>query len=108
MAHPRSSEIAMLMAEHARWAQRDALKALYLAASDSNQASEAAQRANAAVMQAMRQPNSSFPVYDEKPLPMEPWLTRSPADHAIGKFCSWSSLGKVGSVVPTSSTSSSC
>eukprot|EP00437_Effrenium_voratum_P060070 CAMPEP_0181496254 /NCGR_PEP_ID=MMETSP1110-20121109/52866_1 /TAXON_ID=174948 /ORGANISM="Symbiodinium sp., Strain CCMP421" /LENGTH=361 /DNA_ID=CAMNT_0023624039 /DNA_START=12 /DNA_END=1097 /DNA_ORIENTATION=+ len=66
MAHPRSSEVAMVMAEHARWAQREAMKALYLAASDSNQASEAAQ-------QSMRQPNASFPVYAEKPLPMEPW-----------------------------------
>lgn len=74
MAHPRSREVAMLMAEHARWAQRDALKALFLAASDSNQAFEAARRANEAVMQAMRQPNASFPVYAEKPLPLEPWL----------------------------------
>lgn len=82
MAHPRSREVAMLMAEHARWAQRDALKALYLAASDSNQAFEASRRANEAVMQAMRQPNASFPVYAEKPLPMEPWLAaeRWPTD----------------------------
>lgn len=82
MAHPRSREVAMLMAEHARWAQREALKALYLAAGDSNQAFEAARRANEAVMQAMRQPNASFPVYAEKPLPMEPWLAaaRWPTD----------------------------
>ena len=68
-AHPRSREVAMLMAEHARWAQREALKvrlkvlrgvkssqnvwpeALYLASADSNKAFEAAQRANEAVME---------------------------------------------------------
>lgn len=82
MVKPRSSEVALLMAEHARWAQREALKALYLAAADSNQAFEAARRANVAAMEALRQPNSSFPTYAERPLPGEPWLSaaRFPTD----------------------------
>ncbi|CAE7272412.1 Srsf3 [Symbiodinium pilosum] len=82
MVKPRSSEVAILMAEHARWAQREALKALYLASADSNQAFEAARRANVAAMEALRQPSASFPTYAERPLPGEPWLSaaRWPTD----------------------------
>lgn len=63
----------MLLAEHARWAQREALKALHLATEDASRAAEAAGRANTATLKALRQPGASFPVYAERPLPGEPY-----------------------------------
>merc|ERR1719433_2311893 len=77
MVHPRDSEVAMLMAEHARWAQRETLKALHLASTDAARAVDAASHANEAALEALRRPGAPFPVYGERPLPGEPWIAGS-------------------------------
>ncbi|CAK0820483.1 unnamed protein product, partial [Prorocentrum cordatum] len=77
ITRPRDSELAMLFAEHARWAQRETLKALRLAAADASQAVDSASRAAAGVSSALRQPGVEFPVYKEKALPGEPWFAGS-------------------------------
>lgn len=74
MVNPRDSEVAILMAAHANWARRETIKALRLASMDAARASDAAGRANAAVMEALRQPSAKFTIYQERPLPMEPWF----------------------------------
>jgi len=74
IVEPRDSEVAMILAEHARTAQRSALKALSLAAKDAARATEAASRANTAASEALSVPAASFPVYKERLLPGEPWF----------------------------------
>eukprot|EP00959_Pyramimonas_sp_CCMP1952_P306202 6408403-Pyramimonas_sp.AAC.1 len=66
ITRPRDSELAMLFAEHARWAQRETLKALRLAAADASQAVDSASRAAAGVSSALRQPGVEFPVYKDR------------------------------------------
>lgn len=76
IVRPRDRELAMLYAEHARWAERETVKALNLASLDASSASSAASRANKAAMDAMRQKDFDFRVYEEQPLPGEPWFAR--------------------------------
>merc|ERR1740130_706822 len=68
-AAPRASDLAKLYAQHARSQQKQTLMSLQLAAADANSASDAAFRANAAAMRALRQHGTQFPVIRTKPLP---------------------------------------
>jgi len=86
ITHPRDSEAAMLFAEHAQWAKREAMKSLALASRDAYDAAEAANRANSAVMKALQRPSASFPVYAEKKLPLEPFRAEAeeePGPHGL-------------------------
>lgn len=86
--HPRESDQTGYMAEHARWAQREALTALHLAAQDATAATEAASRANTAALAALREPPAPPPVYSERPLPGEPFVARprSSRPDAMGRW----------------------
>eukprot|EP00929_Paragymnodinium_shiwhaense_P061725 TRINITY_DN30852_c0_g1_i2.p1 TRINITY_DN30852_c0_g1~~TRINITY_DN30852_c0_g1_i2.p1 ORF type:complete len:335 (-),score=60.37 TRINITY_DN30852_c0_g1_i2:65-1015(-) len=76
--HPRASEQAGYLAEHARWAQRETLKALKLASEDAAEATEAASRTNEATLRALRSTaaqaaSRTFPEMMERQLPGQPW-----------------------------------
>lgn len=79
-AAPRPCDLAKIYAQHARNQQRQTLMSLQLAATDATTASDAAFRANAAVMRALRQPGVKFPVMRTKPVPGEPLLVNLAED----------------------------
>lgn len=71
---PQGGDRAKLFAQHARNMQKQTLMALQVASADATVASEAAFRANEAVMRVMRKAGGpKFPVAAVKPLPGEPW-----------------------------------
>lgn len=79
VTQPDERELAIIFAEHARWAQRETLKALSIAAADTATATEAASRANVAALEALRQPGASFPVMAHKPVTGGPWDASPPS-----------------------------
>lgn len=91
--HPRYMDSALIYARHARWAQSQTLAALRGAAKDAHAAQEAAVRANAAALQALRRPTSTnFPQMVPPKLPFSPWPVEMPSSASkgpAGKLLGW-------------------